>query len=663
LECKFIGYPENSIGYRFYHPDKGLIESRDAAFIETTDVITPIQVFDNFDNLEVDQDKFDHNLLEEHVIVHDQVGDIDIDDHDNDMDIDINDDDQSIIDTMLLDPDRNIENSGRRKRKREPSKRLKDHYVFNLEEVDELVEDPRTFKQAMDGSDSQQWQEAMEEEIDSIKKNEVWELVDLPTGRKPIGCKWVLRKKFKADGTLDRYKARLVAKGYTQKPGIDFVDTYSPVAKFQSIRILMAIIARMDLELHQLDVKTAFLNGDLKEDIYMAQPEGFHVKEHEDKVYKLKKSLYGLKQSSRQWYLKFHQAILEIGYQMNRLDHCVYTWKCRDKFCLLSLYVDDILLAGNCMDMITKTKSYLGSKFEMKDMGEASYVLGIKITRDRNSKLLYLDQENYLDKIFKRFNMLECNPVSTPVSKGTVLTKEMCPTQEEEVNYMKNVPYAQAVGSLMYAMTSTRPDICHAVGLVSRYQSNPGKEHWQAVKRIIRYLKGTQGMKLCFGISDLDLICYSDADFAGDLNDRKSTSGNIILFGGTAVSWLSKKQGCVAKSTMEAEYISCSTLVSTAVWAKRFIDYLNIGIPKKAVDVFCDNKSAIFLIKSGANSSKGKHIDVKYHYIQDIVERGEVKVDYIPSEHMVADPMTKGLTLEKFREHVGKMGLKSSRCD
>ncbi|KAM2442299.1 hypothetical protein PS1_023417 [Malus domestica] len=295
----------------------------------------------------------------------------------------------------------------------------------------------------------------------------------------------------------------------------------------------------------------------------------------------------------------------------------------------------------------------------MKDMGEASYVLGIKITRDRDAKTLYLDQQNYLDKIFKRFNMQDCKPVSTPVCKGMMLSKNMCPVHKQDIIDMQNVPYAQAVGSLMYAMTSTRPDICHAVGLVSRYQSNPGKQHWTAVKRIIRYLKGTQGMKLCFGLNDLDLVCYCDADFAGDLDDRKSTSGNIILFGGTAVSWLSKKQSCVAKSTMEAEYISCSTTVSTAVWAKRFIDNLNIGIPKEHVNVFCDNKSAIFLIKSGANSSKGKHIDVKYHYVQDIVEKGEVEVDYIPSEEMVADPMTKGLSLEKFREHVTTMGLQN----
>jgi hypothetical protein len=210
------------------------------------------------------------------------------------------------------------------------------------------------------------------------------------------------------------------------------------------------------------------------------------------------------------------------------------------------------------------------------------------------------------------------------------------------------------------AMTSTRPDICHAVGLVSRYQSNPRKTHWKAVKRIFRYLQGTKNMGLCFGLSNLEIVGFTDADFAGDLDDRKSTSRYVFLFGGTAVSWLSKKQNCVAKSTMEAEYISCNSVVSNAVWIKQFIESLNLGLNCKPVNIFCDSKSAISLIKSGAQSSKGKHIDVNYHYIQDIAERREIKVEFISSLKMVANPMTKGLSLEKFREHAATMGLRNT---
>ena len=210
------------------------------------------------------------------------------------------------------------------KRKRVPSQKLKDHFVFNLDENIILEDDPKDFMEAVNSSDADQWLQAMKEELDSINKNDVWDLVDLPKERKVIGCKWVLKKKLKVDGSLDKYKAKLVAKGFTQQPGIDFVDTYSPVAKFTSIRILMSVVAKMDLELHQLNVKMAFLNGELKEDIYMVQPDGFQVKGYAYKICKLKRSLYGLKQSSRQWYLKFHQAILEIGFEVSALDHCVY---------------------------------------------------------------------------------------------------------------------------------------------------------------------------------------------------------------------------------------------------------------------------------------------------------------------------------------------------
>ena len=249
---------------------------------------------------------------------------------------------------------------------------LKDHHLSNIEE--NSSKDPTNYEQAMVHNDSKQWQDAMMDELESIKKNDVWELTALPDGRKVIRCKWVLRKKFKADSSLEKYKARLVAKGFTQQSSVDFVDTYSPVAKFASNRIIMSVVATMDLELHQLDVETTFLNGELKEDIFMLQPKGFEIKGLEDEVYKLKSSPYGLKQSFRQWYLKFHRAILEIGFEMNPLDHCVYIWRCYDELKILSLYVDDILLAGNSLDMMIKTKSFLASRFEMKDMGLATCV-------------------------------------------------------------------------------------------------------------------------------------------------------------------------------------------------------------------------------------------------------------------------------------------------
>uniref|UniRef100_A0A2N9EKJ9 CCHC-type domain-containing protein n=1 Tax=Fagus sylvatica TaxID=28930 RepID=A0A2N9EKJ9_FAGSY len=482
-ECKFIRYVENGSRYRFFHSDKGLIESRDAVFIEDTKLITPLEQIKKLFHAESEES-------DPHVLVF------------SNKDLENSGRKRTSPEPTMSSID--ADDSGR-KRQMRPSSMLKDYYLMESKAV------------------------AIEDDPANFAKKTCWMQVGT-------------EKKYKADGSLDKYKARLVAKGFTQQPGVDFVDTYSPVAKFASVRIIMVVAARLDLELHQLDVKTAFLNGDLKEEIYMDQPDGFQIKGQEGKVCRLKKSLYGLKQSSRQWYLKFHQAILDIGYEMSPLDHCVYVWRDKEKLALLSLYVDDILLASNSPDMMKETKFCLGSKFEMKDMGLANYVLGIRISRDRDSKLIYLDQENYLEKVLKRFKMEDCRPVSTPVSKGTILNKSMCPTNKTELEEMIAVPYAQAVGSLMYAMTSTKPDICYAVGLVSRYQSNPGKAHWQVVKRIFRYLQMTKSMKLCFGLDELEIKGFTDADFAGDTDDRKSTSGYVFLFCGTTVSWLSKKQ-------------------------------------------------------------------------------------------------------------------------
>jgi hypothetical protein len=259
--------------------------------------------------------------------------------------------------------------------------------------------------------------------------------------------------------------------------------------------------------------------------------------------------------------------------------------------------------------------------------------------------------------------MEDCRPVSTPVSKRTIPNKSMCPTNKTELEEMIVVPYVQAVDSLMYAMMSTRLDICYAVGLVSKYQSNPGKAHWQAMKRIFKFLQMTKSMKLCFGLDELKIKGFTDVDFAEDTNDRKSTSEYVFLFGEIMVSWLSKKQGCVTKYTMEAEYIACSTAVSNAVWIKRFMESLKLDMQDRLVNVFCDNKSAILLIKSKENSSKGKYIDVNYHYIQDIVEMGEIKVHFVLLADMMADPMTKRLTLNQFRVHATSMGLRGNSIE
>ncbi|KAL4340454.1 hypothetical protein GQ457_08G012720 [Hibiscus cannabinus] len=416
------------------------------------------------------------------------------------------------------------------------------------------------------------WYDAMKDEMNSMKNNEVWDLVSLPDGVKAIGCKWVFKTKRDSKGNIERYKARLVAKGFTQREGIDYTETFSHVSKKDSLRIVLALVTQFDLELQQMDVKTAFLNGDLEEEVYMKQPEGFSSSDGENLVCKLKKSIYGLKQASRQWYLKFHEVISSFGFVENIMDQCIYQKVSGSKICFLILYVDDILLATNDRGMLHEVKQFLSKNFDMKDMGDASYVIGIKIHRDRHKGILGLSQETYINKVLERFRMKDCSPSVAPIVKGDKFNLNQCPKNEFEREQMKNIPYASVVGSLMYAQVCTRPDIAFAVGMLGRYQSNPGIDHWRAAKKVLRYLKGTKEYMLTYKRSDhLEVVGYSDSDFAGCVDSRKSTSGYIFMFASGAISWRSVKQTLTATSTMEAEFVSCFEATSHGVWLKIYL--------------------------------------------------------------------------------------------
>ncbi|KAL9273201.1 Retrovirus-related Pol polyprotein from transposon TNT 1-94-like protein, partial [Drosera capensis] len=393
---------------------------------------------------------------------------------------------------------------------------------------------------------------AMQDEMKSLQENGTYELVELPKGRKALKNKWVFKLKRDGNGEVMKHKARLVVKGFGQKQGIDFEEIFSPVVKMTSIRTVLGLVAGLNLELEQLDVKTAFLHGDLEEEIYMVQPEGFEVKGKEHKVCRLRKSLYGLKQAPRQWYKKFDSFMTSHGYQRFKADPCVYFKRFTNgKFLILLLYVDAMLVTGQDAQMIAMLKKELSKAFDMKDMGQARQILGMQITRDRKAKRLWLSQEKYVERVLERFNMKGAKTVSCPLPSHLKLSKKLCPSTEKEKDEMSRVPYSSAVGSLMYAMVCIRPDIAYAVGVVSRFLSNPGKQHWEAVKWILRYLKGTSKLCLSFGKGEPVLEGYTDADMAGDLDHRKSTSGG-------AVSWQSKLQKCVALSTTEAEYIAAT---------------------------------------------------------------------------------------------------------
>ena len=339
------------------------------------------------------------------------------------------------------------------------------------------TDDPLSYSSVMDDPDKDEWLKAMNLEMESMYSNSVWELVDQPDDVRPIGCKWIYKKKKGIDGKVQTFKARLVAKGYTQKEGVDYEETFSPVAMLKSIRILLSIAAYYDYEIWQMDVKTAFLNGSLDECIYMVQPEGFITQDQEQKVCKLLKSIYGLKQASRSWNIRFDTTIKSYGFEQNVDEPCVYKHIIDKKVVSLLLYVDDILLIGNDVKILSDVKAWLANQFQMKDLGEASYILGIQIIRDRKKRLLAMSQASYIDKILVRFGMQNSKKGNLPFRHGIHLSKEQSPKTPQQVEEIRHIPYASAVGSLMYAILCTRPDICYAVGVVSRFQSNPRLDH------------------------------------------------------------------------------------------------------------------------------------------------------------------------------------------
>ncbi|CAL9017000.1 unnamed protein product [Prunus brigantina] len=424
----------------------------------------------------------------------------------------------------------------------------------------------------------------------------------------------------------------------------------------------MALTAHFNLELHQMDVKTAFLNGFLKEDIFMKQPPGFIERGKENFVCKLNKSIYGLKQASRQWYLRFDQVVTSFGFVENRFDNCIYMKMVKSNFIFLVLYVDDILLASSNVQLLQDTKSMLSSSFDMKDLGEAHFVLGIEIVRDRSRRVLGLSQNNYIDRVLKRFNMERCSGGDVPIGKGDKFSTHQCPVTDFEIEAMKDKPYASLVGSVMYAQVCTRPDLAFALSVIGRFQSNPGIAYWNASKKVLRYLQKTKSYVLCYHYVDsLDLVCYSDADLGGCVDDRMSTSGYMFILAGGAVSWRSKKQTTRSVSTMESEYIGCFEAARQCVWLKNLIHSMKIVKSiERPLKLYCDNSSTVFFAKNNKRSDASRLLDIKYLTLQDKVRDGVIDIEHLGTLHMIADPLTKALHVTAFQRLVPKMGLQAS---
>ena len=507
-----------------------------------------------------------------------------------------------------------------------------------------VVTEPQNFEEA---EKHEIWQKAMKEEMHMIDKNKTWELVDKPQGREIIKLKWIYKTKVNQNGEIQKHKARLVARGFTQKPGIDFSETFSPVARLETIRTLIALAAQKKWKIFQLDVKSAFLNGKLEEEIYVEQPQGFLVEGGENKVYRLLKALYGLKQSPRAWYKEIDKYFMKNGFQRSKNEATLYVKKQGSKILIACLYVDDLIVTGNDEEMIESFKEHMMKTYEMSDLGLLHYFLGIEVSQGGDG--IFVSQKRYAKSILEKFNMTHCKPVSTPLVVSEKLSKE------DGTSKVDCSLYRSLVGSLLY-LTATRPEIMFAATLLSRFMQNPSQTHFGAAKRILRYLQGTLDYGIFYKAGEnLNLIAYSDSDWAGSIDDMKSTSGYAFLLGTNICSWLSKKQKVVAQSSAEAEYVAAAKATSQAIWLRRILE--DIGEKQQeATILFCDNKSAISIAKNPVNHERTKHIAIKYHFIRDAVEQGEIQLEYCKTQEQLADIFTKALPKEKFcylRERIG----------
>ena len=517
-----------------------------------------------------------------------------------------------------------------------------------------IHQEPTSYTEAMNSKNAKEWKRAITKEYDSLILNGTWEKCPLPDDRTKIGCKWVFKHKINKDGEIERYKARLVAKGYSQKEGIDYTETFAPVLKYKSLRILLAIAAIQDMEVKQMDVETAFLNAEIKEEVYMEQPEGYHDGSPNN-VYRLLKTIYGTKQAPYEWNNTLNDFIVnKLKFNRCQSDTCTYMTKSKKgNPMIIAVFVDDIIILYMKQDEEEWCgyKKQFMDKFKMKDLNDAEWILGIRITRDRNTRTIKLDHEIQINKSLETFRMSQCNPAPTP-TEVRKLTMEDCPVTQEEKNEMAKVPYKSLIGSLQYIALSTRPDIAYAVNQLSRYLANPGPAHWQAGKRVLRYLKGTASECLLYkdysGDKNTKIEVFCDADWAGDHDDRKSTTGIIIKLNGCPIVWLSKKQSIVALSTAEAEYIAISTALQELLWINQYLTEIEQKDTEVAV-MKSDNQAAIQLATNDTYHSRSKHIDIRHHFIREIVRRGEVELRYVGTREQEADLNTKGLDANTFK--------------
>jgi hypothetical protein len=499
----------------------------------------------------------------------------------------------------------------------------------------------------------------MLEELHEYKRLRVYDLVRLPQGRRAIGTKMVHRIKLNEDGTVERFRSRLTALGYQQVAGVDYDQTYAPVARAKATRVALTVGAVLDMEIDGFDVKAAFLRGDLdkaENEVYVKQPAGFEERGKEDLVWRLRKSMPGTKQAARGWNKDFDATLRSLGFVPTNADPCLYhIRRPGKKIMLVSIHVDDGFLIYDEDDALAMDiRERLYKAYEMSAKGPLRYALGVRFTRDRQKRTITLDQRKFIRECLTEVGVR--GMAAVPAHPKAFLSERMCPTSDEEREQIKQEGYGgrdyrAEVGSLTWLSVMTRPEICFAVGEVARFVTNPGIKHWNAIDRIWQYLQGSTDVGLTLGGSEetLELMGYVDSDYARDVDTRRSTTGWIFKFGGGAVSWRTRRQRSVTLSSTEAEYCALTEAAKEAIWMQGLMNEL--GLKQNEVPLFEDNKGAICLAKHDVYHERTKHIDIRHHFVRECVERMQIVVKHRSSKWMIADILTKPLSKELFRKH------------
>lgn len=541
-----------------------------------------------------------------------------------------------------------------------------------------ISETPTTIAEVLQQGDCESWLEAVENEYVAQLLNNTWDIAERPNDRKVIGNRFVFRTKENGNK-----KVRLVAKGCSQRPGEDFYDTYSPVVRSTSIRLLTALSAKLNLEIHQMDVVTAYLNGEITEGVFMEVPERLNMvleniikgdlvgssrsksqrvkdvatkwlaglNSCENPVCKIRKALYGLRQSGLKWYEKLTFELRQLNLEPSKQDPCLFIKREGENLVLVTVYVDDLLIASNNKSWITKIKKSLAKSFEMKDLGPVNVCLGIEFQQNLAERKIFLNQREYAKTLLERFNMSDCKPVQAPMATNGKLEKPETPDE----NVMKKYPYQNLIGGLMYLAVNTRPDIAFSVNFLSQFNTCYNEEHWQAAKRILRYVKGTIDSGISYHHDETRLYGVVDADWGANMMDRRSYSGFAFILSGAAICWQARKQKTVSLSSTESEYLALSEATKEALYLKELLN--EIGLKCESVQIYNDSQSAQKLATNFGFHSRTKHIDVRHHFIKQKIQEGEIEIEYMPTEEMPADVLTKGLSVNKHNQCIEALGM------